>query len=103
MRIAFRAKVQKMYTVNDDLLYEFIVVPKLTRKHVNMGEARSHHKYGGLANSSLFESGVLSGLRKTVFKDSHGGPDQRIVRLDQIPHGVQVDTSGFLAHVSFEA
>ena len=91
-----------MYTVNDDLLYEFIVVPKLTRKHVNMGEARSHHKYGGLANSSLFESAVLSGLRKTVFKDSHGG-DRRIVRLDQIPHGVQVDTSGFLAHVSFEA
>ena len=102
MRIAFKAKVQKMYTVNDDLLYEFIVVPKLTRKHVNMGEARSHHKYRGLVNSSLFESAVLSGLRKTVFKDSHGG-DQRIVRLDQIPHGVQVDTSGFLAHVSFEA
>ena len=91
-----------MYTVNDDLLYEFIVVPKLTRKHVDMGAARIHPKYGGLANSDLFESGVLSGLRKTVFKDSHGG-DQRIVRLDQIPHGVQVDTSGFLAHVSFEA
>ncbi len=102
MRIAFKAKVQKMYTVNDDLLYEFIVVPKLTRKHVDMGAARIHPKYGGLANSSLFESAVLSGLRKTVFKDSHGTPDQRIVKLDQIPAGVNVDASGFLAHVSFE-
>lgn len=93
-QIKFKGKVQSVYNMDDTLAFQYIQVPVLDRKHCDMGAMRKHPKYGSYANSELF-NGMLSGIRKTVF-------GREMLRLDGIPDGVTVDTSGFLAVVSFE-
>lgn len=92
-RIQFKGKVQTMYNIHDIVAYEYIQVPVLDRKHCDMNAFRTHPKYGSYANSDLFP-GMLSRIRK----DKFGGT---VLKLNAVPEGVHVDTSGFLAVVTF--
>jgi len=89
--IQFKGKVKTIYytyQANRD----YIQIPALNSKHCEMNAFRVHPKYGSYANSQLFP-GILARLSKTIF----GG---KYLYLDQIPEGVTVDTSGFLAVVT---
>lgn len=87
--IQFRAKVQDfIYAGHDAPEYRYVDVPALKRSHYDMSAFRTHPRFGSYANSDLFPSM----LKRAV-------PYKRI-RLDQIPEGVTVDTSGFLALVT---
>ena len=94
-KITFKTKVQQMHNVDDTLAYEYVVVPVFERKHCDMQAFRSHPKHGGLANSDLFKN-VLAGIRRQVLA---GKP---WIRLDDVPDGVNVDTSKFLAVVTID-
>ena len=98
-RISFKAKPESVYTPDGSAVaYRIIHVPVLARRHCDMNAFRRHPKYGGLANSDLF-AGVLAKLRRDIF----GVTDYRPwFRLDQVPAGVTVDESGFLAVVSVD-
>ncbi len=93
--IKFKAKVQTVFNMDDTVAYHYIQVPEFDRKHCDMQAFRQHPKYGGLANSDLFK-GALAKIRREKFG---GNP----LRLDNIPAGVSVDTTGFLAVVTTEA
>jgi len=95
MEIKFKGKVNQVFNLDNTLAYEYIKVPTLTRSHVNMAQARKHPKYHGLANSDLFPN-ILKRISKEKF-------NQGIIKLNNIPDGVKVDTSKFLAVVSFVA
>jgi len=93
--IHFRAKVTESFYVNGDSAGKRIQVPTLKRIHCNMQEFRIHPKWGSYANSDLF-IGMLAGIRCNLFGESG------VLKLDAIPDGVTVDTSGFLAEVTIE-
>jgi hypothetical protein len=93
-RIEFKAKTETVYNIDDTVAYQRVKVPKLERRHCDMNAFRKHQKYGGWANSDLFP-GFLARVRNERLGD--------FIRLDRIPEGVSVDTSGFLAVVSLEA
>lgn len=95
--ISFRAKVQKVYNLDDTVAYERVQVPKLARSHCDMEAFRRHSKYGPYANSDLFAN-ILVKIRRERLTGPYGDH----VRLDKLPEGVQVDTSGFLAVVSVD-
>ena len=92
-RVQFKAKVQTVYNMDNTVAYQYIKVPALTRSHCNMHDFRTDAKYGSYANSDLFTA-ILDRAAKAVLT-------RNIIRLDSIPPGVSVDTSGFLANVSF--
>jgi hypothetical protein len=95
-KIEFKAKVQTVLNAhNDEVAYSYIDVPQFKRNHCDMNAFRTHPKYGGFANSDLFPA-MLARIRRDVFG---GNP----LRLDAIPAGVTVDTTGFLARVTFDA
>lgn len=93
-QIQFKAKVQKCY-FSDGTFYEYLPVPEFDRKHCDMAAFRSHPKFGGFANSDLFK-GMLRHVRRDLFGNSS------TLKLNDIPQGVKVDTSGFLAVVTVE-
>lgn len=93
--IQFKAKVQQIYNTDNTLAYEYIQVPVLDRKHCDMAAFRRHPKYGSYANSDLFV-GMLKRIRRDVFGECG------ILKLTAVPDTVHVDTSGFLAVVSFD-
>lgn len=93
-QIQFKGKIQTVYNMDDSVAYKYIQIPQVDRKHCDMNAFRSHAKYGAYANSDLFK-GMLRRIRQETF-----GKD--ILRLDAIPPGVNVDTSGFLAVVTFD-
>jgi hypothetical protein len=93
-KISFRAKLQQMFNMDDTLAYEYISVPVLKRSHCDMHAFRTHSKYGSYANSDLF-LGMLARVRKDRFNNG-------ILKLSEVPDGVTVDTSGFLALVEFD-
>jgi hypothetical protein len=93
-KISFRAKLQQMFNMDHTLAYEYINVPVLKRHHCDMQAFRTHDNYGAYANSDLF-LGMLARIRRDRFKDG-------IIKLNDIPSGVTVDTSGFLALVEFD-
>lgn len=93
-KIEFKGKVQKVYNMDDTLAFEYVRVPALAYAHCDMNAFRRHPKYGSYANSDLFKN-----MLARIAKDK--GLGERI-RLDRIPEGVTVDTSGFLAKVSFD-
>jgi hypothetical protein len=99
-RIEFRAKIQTVYEFNGDVAYQYVQVPTLTRSHCDMGAFRQHPKYGGYANSDLFP-GMLRHIRDNRFPWSVNG--RRAFKIDDVPTGVTLDQSGFLARVTFEA
>lgn len=94
--ISFKGKAFTVYNADDTPAYEAVKLPaRFTRSHCDMNAFRRHPKFGGLANSDLFPN-ILSKIKRDTF----GNRDW--VRLDQIPAGVTVDTSGFLAVVCFD-
>lgn len=90
MEVCFRAKVRRVYNMDDTLAYEYVTVPKLDRCHCDMRKFGDSRKFGPYSNSDLFPAM----LRRAV---SHVGDK---IRLNAIPPGVSVDTSGFLAAVT---
>ena len=94
-KITFKAKVQQMHNVDGTVAYEYVPVPVFERKHCDMPAFRVHPKYGGLANSDLFKN-VLAGIRRQALA---GKP---WIRLNDVPDGVNVDTSKFLAVVTID-
>ena len=93
-RIEFKGKIKTQRYTDNSVAYEYIHVPTFTTKHCDMSAFRSHSKYGPYANSSLFMQ-MLAGIRKKIF-----GGDK--LKLNNVPEGVSIDTTGFLAVVSFE-
>lgn len=93
-KIEFRAKVETVYNVDDTIAFLRVKVPALKRNHCDMAAFRTHPKFGGFANSDMFPN-ILARVRRDRLGE--------YVRLDAIPEGVQVDTSGYLALVSLEA
>ena len=99
MQITFKGKVRTVYNPDETEAWKYIQVPVFTSAHVDMNAARRHPRYGGLANSTLFPN-ALKRIRTDKFGKENGYP--LALRLDRIPDGVTVDTSGFLAVVTFE-
>jgi hypothetical protein len=95
-KITFKAKVQKVYNMDDTLAYSYVKIPKLNQRHCDMNAFRQHPKYGGYANSTLFPS-ILGRIVKELF--THSYSLGYIIKLDEIPEGVKVDTSKFLAEI----
>jgi hypothetical protein len=83
-------KIHDVYNHDDSLAFRYVKKPKLTRSHCNMPEWRNHPKWGGYANSDLF-TGILSRQTQHV---------PELIKLEQLPAGVSIDTSGFLAQVT---
>ena len=92
--ISFKAKVRDVFNPDETLAYQIVAVPTLTRSHCDMAAFRRHPKFGSYANSDLFPN-LLAKLRSERLGDH--------IRLDRIPGGVAVDTSGFLAVVTVDA
>ena len=90
--ITFRAKVEKIYNMDDTLAFERIKVPSITRSHCDMAGFRNHKKIGAYANSDLFKNLISTAIRDLGVSD--------YVRLDKAPPSVAIDTSGFLAKVT---
>ena len=90
--VQFKAKVQTVYNMDDSIAYQYIKVPALTRSHCDMHQFRTDRKFGSYANSDMFPSMLARAVKVIVLRD--------IIRLDSIPAGVLVDTSGFLANVT---
>jgi len=93
--IEFKGKVKKVYNMDDSLAYEYIKIPALKKNHCDMAAFRSHKKYGGFANSDLFQN-ILARIKKQVFGNNSE------LKLSAIPENVKVNNSSFLAVVSFE-
>ena len=93
MEIRFKAKPEKIHFVDGTFYREQIKVPELKRSHVNMNQARSHKKYGSYANSDLFPA-MLARIKREKFPKG-------FIDLANVPEGVKVDTSKFLAVVSW--
>ena len=70
-----------------------IKVPRFKESHCDMNFFRSHHILGGYANSELFE-GLLARYRRDIFGSTG------ILKLDNCPESVTIDTSKFLATVT---
>jgi hypothetical protein len=92
--IRFRAKAETIYKIDDTVAYVRIKVPTIGARHCDMHEFRKHATLGGFANSQLFP-GILKGVL-TQMGVAVGG----FIRLDQVPEGVTVDASKFLATVT---
>jgi len=101
-QIKFKAKVQKVQRISrpdgdkiEFVYVEILKIPTLTRSHCDMAAFRRHPKYTHFANSDFFP-GMLARI-----KQDKGGTLGEL-KLDQLPAGVSVDTSGFLAEVTIE-
>ena len=92
--ITFKAKIKTMLWVDGTFSYQYVEVPVLKRKHCDMQAFRNHPRYGFLANSDLFV-GVLAKIRKKVFQ---GG----ILKINDLPVGVEIDNTGFLAVITWK-
>ncbi len=96
-QIQFKGKVKHVRYADGSHAFDYIAIPELDRKHCDMAAFRSHPKYGGFANSDMFK-GILSRIKVQKF-----GSLTTMLKLNAIPEGVNVDTSGFLAVVTFDA
>jgi hypothetical protein len=92
--ISFKTKVRNVFNADETLAYQIVAVPTLTRSHCDMAAFRKHSKFGAYANSDLFPN-LLAKLKRERLGDH--------IRLDRIPDGVAIDTSGFLAIVTVDA
>lgn len=93
-QVRFKAKVQRVLDMDGALAYEYVKVPALDRRHADMHAFRAHPKYGPLSNSDMFPSVLARAARAIAPKG--------IIRLDNVPDGATVDTSGYLATVTLE-
>lgn len=92
--ITFKAKVNNVYTHDDDLAYKYIKVPTFKQHHCDMPAFRNHIRYGSFANSNLFNN-ILARIHRQYFP-------QGKLKLNDIPENVEVDTSKFLAVVTIK-
>ncbi|HEY9550590.1 MAG TPA: hypothetical protein VIR45_13925 [Kiloniellaceae bacterium] len=90
--IVFRAKVETIHNMDDTVAFRHVKVPNLARRHCDMAAFRADHRYSSYANSDLFPA-MLGRAVKALGVGEH-------IRMDAIPSGVSVDTSGFLARVT---
>jgi hypothetical protein len=95
--ITFKAKPVELFNPDGELVTHMVKIPELTRSHCNAAAFRTHPRWRGLANSDLLPA-VLRRLRGAAF-----GRHTEWLRFDQVPPGVTVDSSGFLAVVSIDA
>lgn len=94
-RITFKVKPVKEIMPDDtDSGVHILYVPEFTRKHCDMAAFRTHPKFGGMANSTLFPS-VLKRVRKDVAPWGH-------IRTDAVPLNVTIDRTGFLWSVEVD-
>jgi len=93
--LKFKSKVTSVFNHDSTLAYRYISIPVFSRSHCVMSAMRQHPKLGQYANSDLFPA-LLARERKRIFGDSV------MLRLDRVPEGVTLDTSGFLAVASME-
>ena len=70
------------------------VPKKFGAQHYDRQHFRDDARYAAIANSDLFPSAIAGALRKLGIGAA--------IRLDNLPPGVTVDTSGFLAVVTIE-
>ena len=91
--ITFRGKVETPQFIDGTPAPSRIKVPELTRRHCDMDAFRAHPKFRAYANSDMFPS-MLARIRRERLGE--------YLRLDQVPDGVHVDCSGFLAVVSID-
>jgi hypothetical protein len=89
--IQFKAKVEKIYNMDNTLAYERIKVPAITHNHCDMAAFRSHADFGGFANSDLFSNMIKRALSKQEVP--------AYIKLDSLPDCVTVE-HGFLAKVT---
>lgn len=95
-RVQFKAKVREVFGVGGEPRpYHYVAIPRFGRQHCAMNAMRRHPKLGGFANSDLFPNLLNWECRKVL------GASEDLY-LEEIPEGVTVATSGFLAVVSFE-
>lgn len=92
--ITFKAKPETVYNLDDTPAYTEVRVPTITTRHCDMPAFRRHPRFDFLANSDLFPALLQRELRKIGVLA--GG----YLRLDELPDGVSVDTSGFLTKVT---
>lgn len=93
MLIQFKGKVRTVYNLDDTVAWQYVAVPKaFTSAHWDKNEWRKSRKFGPYANSDLFPSMVKRAVKALGVGDA--------IRLDRVPEGVLVDTSGFLAVAS---
>ncbi len=95
-QIQFKGKVKSVRYRDGSHAFDYIAIPEFDRRHCDMPAFRSHPKYGGFANSDLFK-GILSRIKVQKF-----GSLTTMLKLNAIPEGVSVDTSGFLAVVTID-
>lgn len=91
--ISFQAKLETVWNLDDTPAYQCVKVPTLDRKHCDMPAFRKHPRFGSYANSDLFR-GILARIKRERLGE--------YIRLDRVPDGVTIDTSGFLVRVSIE-
>jgi len=92
--ITFRTKPETVYNMDDTPAYVEVKVPQVTTRHCDMHAFHTHPRYGNYTNSVLF----VPMLRRDLA--ARGVTMGGTLRLDQLPEGVVVDTSGFLAQVT---
>lgn len=93
--ITFRAKAHAVESPDGSTAYIMIDVPTFKRSHCDMDAFRRHARYGGLANSDLFQN-ALARIRRDMAPAG-------FIRTDRLPANVSVDLSGFLALVTIDA
>lgn len=85
--ITIRTKIR---TANSTEPYRYIQIPSLKRSHCDMAAFRSHPQFRPYANSDLFLGMVTRELRKRGIGET--------LKVDtDLPDGVSIDDSGFLA------
>lgn len=87
MQVRFKAKAEP---VGDRLL---VKVPKIEPRHTDRAEWRASRRFGAFANSDLFP-----GLLRRQVGNVIG--QRTCLWLDDLPAGVEADTSGFLASIT---
>lgn len=94
MRIEFKTKVHDVREQTGDLAWQYVRVPKITKAHCDMTQFRQSKRFRGLANTDIFLGVLAKELRKIGI--------EKMLRLDDLPTEVSVDSSGFLAVVKID-
>lgn len=110
--IEFKAKIEKLYDYDDNVIDELIFVPILERKHCDMDSFRKSRIYGAYANSDLF-SDILHNIRERIGQDAYepmkkryGMNERRInkryLKLSDLPNNVTIEKGSLLTKVKIE-
>ena len=89
-KIVFKGKRRKMVWTDGSLAYEYVKIPKLTRKHCRMETFKNDKRYDSLVNSDLFNN-LLAKINKDLGEK---------IRMDRIPDNVIVDHCGLLSEIT---